>query len=138
MSLTRWIASYVIGYFLASGLNWLVAEKLLNDIIKPGFGALMRTGESTNVSAIVWGFALLMLVVTLVTGLLRTPQHWAARGLTAGALVSLLLFGVYVFLSGWLALPTREMCLTAAADSVTILIGALVVAFVQAYRTESR
>ncbi len=131
VSLIRWLISFVIGYFIASGLNWFVAERFLNAIIKPGFGPLMRTGETTQVSVIVSGFALLMLIVSLLVALLRAPNGWLARGLGAGVLVSLLLFGAYTFLSGWLTLPTREMCLTATADSITLVIGAVIVAWVQ-------
>jgi hypothetical protein len=133
----RWLFSFVIGYVVASGSNWFVAERFLNPIIKAGFGDLMRTGgtttagDITNISA---GFALLMLIVSLLVALLRAPDAWAKRGLTAGVLVSLALFGVYTFLSGWLTLPTREMCLTASTDSVTIILGAVLMAYIQDWR----
>ncbi len=130
----RWLVSLVIGYAVASGLNWAVAEKYLNDVIKPGFGPLMRTNDSAQVGVIVAGFALLMVVLSLICALLRAPDRWWARGLVAGGLVSLSLFASYTFLSGWLNLPTREMCLTATADSVTIMIGALIITAVQDWR----
>lgn len=130
----RWFISLVMGYLVASGVNWAVAEKYLNDVIKPGFGTLMRTNDNAQVGVIVGGFALLMLVLSLVCALLRAPDRWLARGLVAGGLVSLALFGCYTFLSGWLNLPTREMCLTATADSLTVLLGALVMTAVQDWR----
>lgn len=134
VSAVRWLLSLLVGYVVASGLNWAVAEKFLNDIIKPGFGPLMRTGETTQVGVIVGGFALLMFVTSLLCALLRAPERWLPRGLVAGGLVSLGLFAAYTFLSGWLALPTREMCLTATADSITVIIGALIMTRIQDWR----
>jgi hypothetical protein len=130
----RWALSLLVGYVVTSGLNWAVAEKFLNEVIKPGFGPLMRSGASTQVGVIVGGFALLIVVLSVLCAALRAPQGWVARGLAAGGLLSLALFGAYTFLSGWLALPTREMCLTASADSATLLVGGLVIAFVQDWR----
>jgi uncharacterized membrane protein YuzA (DUF378 family) len=129
--LGRWLLSLLIGYIVASGLNWAIAGKFLNDIIKPGFGPLMRTSANTRVGVIVGGFALLMVVLSLVCALLRAPDRWLPRGLAAGGIVSLGLFAAYTFLSGWLDLPTREMCLTATADSFTVIIGALVMTRIQ-------
>lgn len=134
VSLGRWLLSLLVGYIVASGLNWAVAEKFLNDIIRPGFGPLMRTSANTQVGVIVGGFALLMVVLSLVCALLRAPDRWLPRGLAAGGIVSLGLFAAYTFLSGWLNLPTREMCLTATADSITVIIGALVMTRIQDWR----
>ena len=134
VSLGRWLLSLLIGYVVASGLNWAVAEKFLNDIIKPGFGPLMRTNANAQVGVIVGGFALLMVVLSLICALLRSPDRWLPRGLVAGGIVSLGLFATYTFLSGWLNLPTREMCLTATADSITVIIGALVMTRIQDWR----
>jgi hypothetical protein len=131
VSLGRWLLSLVLGYVVASALNWAVAEKFLNDIIRPGFGGLMRTQANTQVGVIVGGFALLMVVLSLLCALLRAPERWLPRGLVAGGLVSLTLFATYTFLSGWLNLPTRELCLTACADSITVIIGALVMTRIQ-------
>lgn len=134
VSVGRWLVSLVLGYLVASAVNWAVAEKYLNAVIKPGFGDLMRTNSTAQVGVIVGGFALLMLVLSLTCALLRAPDRWLPRGLVAGALVSLGLFAAYTFLSGWLALPTREMCLTASADSLTVILGAVVMTFVQDWR----
>ena len=84
VSLGRWLLSLLIGYGVASGLNWAVAEKLLNDIIRPGFGPLMRTNANAQVGVIVGGFALLMVVLSLICALLRAPDRWLPRGLAAG------------------------------------------------------
>ena len=107
VSLGRWLLSLLMGYVVASGLNWAVAEKFLNDIIKPGFGPLMRINANAQVGEIVGGFALLMVMLSLICALLRAPDRW---------------------------LPTREMCLTATADSFTVIIGALLMTRIQDWR----
>jgi hypothetical protein len=128
----RWIASLVVGYVVTSALNWFVAEKFLNDLIRPGFGALMRDRSDTQVGVLVGGFALPVLVTCILCALIRAPQGWVGRGLTAGGLVSLAsFFGSYTFLSGWLRLPTGTLCQTAIADSLTVIFGALVMAYIQ-------
>lgn len=132
MSAARWITSLVAGYFFTSGLNWFVAEKFLNPLIKPGFGALMRDATDTQVGVLVAGFALPVLAVAIFCAWVGTPRGWLARGLAVGSVVSLsTFFGAYTFLSGWLRLPTATLCTTAIADSLTILCGAVLIAWIQ-------
>jgi hypothetical protein len=128
MSAARWIASLLAGYVFTSGLNWFVAEKILNPIIKPGFGPLMRDATDTQVGVLVAGFALPVLVVAWLCAWLGRPNGWVGRP----SLVSLAsFFGSYTFLSGWLRLPTGVMCTTAIADSATVILGALLIAWIQ-------
>ena len=135
MSAGRVVLSYIIGFFVTSGLNWFVAEKVLNPIIKPGLAGLMRTGADTQIAVLTGGFALIVAVLTLFLTMVRAPRHWAARGIVVGLLLSLAcFFGTYTFLSGWTVLPTVEMCRTAIADTLTVVLGAIVIAFVQDYR----
>ena len=132
MSSARWITSLLVGYVFTSGLNWFVAEKILNPIIKPGFGSLMRDATDTQIGVLVAGFALPVFAVACLCALLARPSGWIGRGLTAGGLISLAsFFGSYTFLSGWLRLPTGVMCTTAIADSITVMLGALVIAWIQ-------
>lgn len=135
MSAQRWIASLVLGFFVTSGLNGFVAWKVLNPMIKPGLGALMRSGGDTQVGVLTGGFALIVAVVAVLTAIVRVPEHWLPRGVAVGALVGLAsFFGAYTFLSGWMYLPTAEMCRTAIADSLTLIVGAVFISFIQHYR----
>jgi hypothetical protein len=132
VSAGRLLASLVIGFIVTSGLNWFVAEQLLNPVIKPGLGALMRTGANTNVAVLTGGFALIVVVLGVLLTLVARPVHWAARGAVVSLLLSLAaFFGTYTFLSGWTVLPTAEMCLTAIADTATVVVGGMLMAFVQ-------
>ena len=132
MSAARWITSFVVGYVFTSGLNWFVAEKILNPIIKPGFGPLMRDATDTQVGVLVAGFVLPVLAVAWLCAWLARPAGWMGRGLAAGGIVSMAsFFGSYTFLSGWLRLPTGVMCTTAIADAATVMLGALVIARIQ-------
>lgn len=133
MTPLRWIASLVVGYLFTSGLNWFVAEKVLNPVIAPGFGELMRDGSDTQVGVLVAGFFLPVLAVAWLCAWLEKPRGWAWRGLAAGGIVSMTtFFGAYTFLSGWLRLPTATLCTTAIADSLTVILGALLIARIQA------
>ncbi len=132
VSLGRIVLSFVVGFVFTSGLNWFVAEKILNPLIKPGLGPLMRTGADTQIAVLTGGFALIVLVLCMLLAMVNRPAHWAARGVAVGGLMSLAcFFGTYTFLSGWTVLPTAEMCRTAIADTVTVMAGAIVIAFVQ-------
>ena len=67
--------------------------------------------------------------------LLERPRAWWARGLLAGGVVSLTtFFGAYSFLSGWSNVALRPLLITACADSVTVIVGALVIAAIQGSR----
>jgi hypothetical protein len=139
LSALRWTVSLLAGFVVTSGLNWFVAEKLLNPIIKPGLEGLMRTGGDTRVGVLTGGFALIVVVVAVLTAIVRVPVHWLGRGVAVGALVSAAaFFGAYTFLSGWMYLPTGEMCRTAIADSLTLIVGATVISFIQRVTHEPR
>jgi hypothetical protein len=132
MSAARWVASLLIGFVFTSGLNWFVAEKILNPIIKPGFGDLMRDASDTQIGVLTAGFALPVLAVAWLCAWLEKPRGWLARGLTAGGIVSMTtFFGAYTFLSGWLRLPTGVLCTTAIADTITVVAGAVLIAWIQ-------
>ncbi len=137
MSALRWVVSLVAGFVVTSGLNWVVAEKFLNPLIKPGLDGLMRSGGDTQVGVLTAGFALIVAVVAILTAIVRVPVHWLWRGVAVGALVSAAaFFGAYTFLSGWMYLPTGEMCRTAIADSLTVVVGATLISFIQHYRLD--
>jgi hypothetical protein len=130
----RWLASLLLGFVFTSGLNWFVAEKLLNPMIRPGLGALMRTGGDTRVAVLTGGFALIVAVLAVLVAIVRVPGGWLARGVAVGGLLSAAaFFGTYTFLSGWTVLPTAEMCRTALADTATVIAGAVLISFVQGY-----
>ena len=138
MSAIRWIGSLLAGLVVTSGLNWFVAEKFLNPLIKPGLDGLMRTGADTQIGDLTGGFALIVTVIAILTAIVRVPAHWLGRGVAVGALVaSAAFFGAYTFLSGWMYLPTAEMCRTAIADSLTVIVGATLISFIQHFRRES-
>lgn len=133
MTPARWIASLGIGYAFTSALNWLVAEQFLNPRIAPAFGELMREGSDTRVGVLVGGFFLPVLAVAWLCAWLERPRGWAMRGLAAGGIVSMTtFFGAYTFLSGWLRLPTATLCVIAIADSITVVLGAVLIAGIQA------
>jgi hypothetical protein len=137
LSAARWVLSLVAGFVVTSGLNWVVAEKYLNPLIKPGLDGLMRTGGDTQVGVLSAGFALIVAVVAVLTAIVRSPVHWLGRGVVVGALVSAAaFFGAYTFLSGWMYLPTGEMCRTAIADSLTVTVGATFISFIQHFRRD--
>lgn len=128
----RFAASLLVGYLVCSNLNWLVAEMWLNPVIEPGLNGMMATGADVNFPGLFIGFFMPVLVTAILLAMLPSPRGWVARALTAGGLVSLTtFFGAYGFLAGWTTLPMAEMMLTAVADSSTILVGALVIAFIQ-------
>ncbi len=135
MTALRWAGSLLAGFVFTSGLNWFVAEKILNPIIKPGLGGLMRTGGDTQIGVLTSGFALIVAVVAVLTAIVRVPTHWLTRGAVVGLLVSAAaFFGAYTFLSGWMYLPTGVMCLTAIADTGTVVLGAVLISFIQHFR----
>jgi hypothetical protein len=132
MSAGRWLASLGVGFVFTSGLNWFVAEKFLNPIIKPGFGDLMREAGDTQIGVLTAGFALPVLAVAWLCAWLEKPHGWLSRGLAAGGIVSMTtFFGAYTFLSGWLRLPTGALCTTAIADTITVMLGAVLIAWIQ-------
>lgn len=132
LSKARFFTSLLVGYVVCSNLNWLVAEMWLNPIIEPGLGGMMAKGADVNFPGLFIGFFVPVLVTAILLAILPSPKGWVARAFTAGGLVSLTtFFGAYGFLAGWTTLPMAEMMLTAVADSSTILLGALVIAFIQ-------
>lgn len=131
----RWALSLLVGFFFTSGLNWWVAENVLNPMIKPGLGSLFRTAGDTQIGVLVGGFALIVAVTAVLLAMVQRPSGWLARGVVVGGLVSLAaFFGSYTFLTGWMTLPTAEMCRTAIADSITVVLGAVLMAWVQDFR----
>jgi hypothetical protein len=133
----RWALSLLAGFVVTTGLNWFVAEKILNPLIKPGLDGLMRTGGDTQVGVLTGGFALIVVVVAILTAIVRVPAHWLGRGVAVGALVSAAaFFGAYTFLSGWMYLPTATLCRTAIADSLTVVVGATLISFIQHYPSQ--
>jgi len=132
MSAVRVLISFIVGFVVTSQLNWLIAERWLNPYVTPMFDGFMRTGSGINLPGIIIGMALPVVVVTVMLALMREPQRWWTRGLVAGSLVSLTtFFGAYSFLSGWGNVPMRPLMITAVADTISVLVGALVIARIQ-------
>ena len=101
----RLILTFLAGYFVASNLNWAIAEVLLNPWAMPRFDGFMRVGEAAggiNIVKMVVGFLIPQFVAVLLAASLSKPAAWAPRAVYAGLLVGIAaFFGTYTFLSGW-------------------------------------
>lgn len=135
ISWTRFWSSFVIGFIVTSQLNWAVAEMILNPWAMPAFEGFMRNIDQTSgleIVKMVFGFMLPVLVVSVLLAMMDRPAGWLARALLVGSLVSLCsFFGVYTFLSGWGNVLWFPLMVTALCDTVTLLIGAVLIGFIQ-------
>ncbi len=135
ISLTRFIVTFVVGFLVTSNLNWAVAELVLNPWAMPAFEGFMRgsdAGNGANLAKMLVGFMLPLLVVAIFQATLVRPRHWAWRALWVGFLVSLASFyGTYSFISGWGQVLWWPLMVTATCDLATILLGALLIGYLQ-------
>ena len=131
ISLVRFIWTFTVVFLVTSGLNWGIAEVLLNDWAMPRFEGFMRTmdtggADPFNITKMTFGFMGPLLVTALLQSMLNKPAGWAARAVFVGLLVSLASFyGTYTFISGWGNVPWVPLMVTANCDMVSIVFGAL-------------
>ena len=122
------------GFFIASNLNWGIAEFILNPWAMPLFDGFMRSGEDggsgLNIAKMTLGFLPALLVSVSLLIVLRRPQGWVARSMVASLLVCFpAFFGTYTFLSGWGDVNWQPLMGAAIADTACIAIGTLVSGF---------
>ena len=136
----RFVLAYLAGFVVASNLNWAVAEVFLNPWAIPRFGGFMRMDAGgADIARMTVGFAIPLLVASILTATLPRPRGWAARSLWAGCLVSLGgFFGTYTFISGWGNVPWFPLMATAVCDTVTLIAGVLLTGFIQQWRRRDR
>ncbi|MEQ1801800.1 MAG: hypothetical protein ABL989_07760 [Gammaproteobacteria bacterium] len=126
----RLILTFLAGYFVASNLNWGIAEVLLNPWAMPRFDGFMRVGEAAggiNIVKMVVGFLVPQFVAVLIAASLPRPAGWAARAVYASLLVGVAgFFGTYTFLSGWGNVNWVPLMAAAVADTSCLVIGSLI------------
>jgi hypothetical protein len=132
----RFAWTFLVGYFVASQLNWGIAEWLLNDWAMPRFDGFMRVGENAsngaNIGKMVVGFLLPQFVTCLLAASLAWPAGFAARAIYAALLVGGAgFFGTYTFLSGWGNVNWVPLMGAAVADTGCLIVGALIAGSLQ-------
>ena len=143
ISTSRFIWTFVVGFIVTSNLNWAVAELLLNDWAMPRFDGFMRTMESggadpLNIVRMTVGFMGPLFLLAWLQAALEKPEGWVARAILLGVLVSLgAFYGTYTFISGWGNVNWWPLMVTATCDMVTIVIGALLIGYLQQRPTAS-
>jgi hypothetical protein len=132
----RFVLSYLAGFFVASNLNWAVAELFLNPWAIPRFAGFMRMDAGgADIARMTVGFAIPLLVAAMLVATLPRPAGWAARSAWSGWLVSLAgFFGTYTFISGWGNVAWTPLMVTAVCDTVTLVAGTLLIGFLQQVR----
>jgi len=142
--LTRFIWTFVVAYLVTSNLNWGIAEFVLNDWAMPRFDGFMRTMETggadpLNIVRMSLGFMGPLFVVALLQAMLDKPSGWAARAVFLSVLVSLgAFYGTYTFISGWGNVNWWPLMVTATCDMVSIMLGALLIGFMQQGRGKEK
>lgn len=131
----RLIWTFLAGYFVASNLNWGIAEFLLNPWAVPRFDGFMRVGDAAggiNIVKMVVGFLIPQFVAVLIAASLPRPAGWAARAVYASLLVGVAgFFGTYTFLSGWGDVNWVPLMGAAVADTGCLVVGSLIAGFLQ-------
>jgi hypothetical protein len=135
----RFAWTFLVGYFVASQLNWGIAEVFLNDWAMPRFDGFMRMGENAsngaNIGKMVAGFLLPQFVACLLAVSLPRPAGWAARAVYAALLVGVAgFFGTYTFLSGWGNVNWVPLMGAAVADTGCLAVGTLIAGGLQQWR----
>ena len=134
---SRFIWTFIVGFLVTSMLNWAVAELILNDWAMPQFDGFMRTLETGgadpwNIVRMTVGFMGPFFVVAWLQASLTTPESWAVRAVFLGLLVSLgAFYGTYTFISGWGNVHWWPLMVTATCDTATMVVGALLIGFLQ-------
>jgi hypothetical protein len=131
--------TFLVGYLVASQLNWAFAELVLNDWIAPRLPGFMRTGDDAATGAAIarmsLGFMAPLLVIAILQAAMVRPTSWIVRALSLSMLISLAAYyGTYTFLSGWGTLDWWTMMVVATADAGCMVVGALVIGFLQQWK----
>lgn len=132
----RFAWTFLLAFFLASNVNWGIAEFLLNPWAIPLLDGFMREGEAAggglNIARMTLGFLLPQLVACLLAASLPWPAGWAARAVYGALLVATGgFFGTYTFLSGWGNVNWYPLMGAAVADTACLVIGTLTAGFLQ-------
>jgi hypothetical protein len=133
---SRFVLAYLAAFFVASNLNWAVAELFLNPWAIPRLDGFMRMDAGgADIARMTVGFAIPLLVAAILVATSPQPQHWVGRSVRAGMLVSIAaFFGTYTFISGWGNVPWWPLMVTALCDTVTLVAGTLLCGFLMAWR----
>lgn len=134
--LSRFTWTFIVGFLVASNLNWAVAELVLNPWAIPRFDGFMRTGSEAGTGLTVLklsvGFMLPLLLAAVLTASLSRPAGWLARALVTALLVSMASFyGTYTFISGWGNVGWWPLMVTATCDLLTLMAGTVLIAWLQ-------
>jgi hypothetical protein len=131
----RLMWTFLVGYLVASQLNWAIAELLLNPWAVPRLEGFMRMGEAAggiHIVKMVVGFLIPQFVACVLAASLSWPAGWAARAAYASLLLGLAgFFGTYTFLSGWGNVNWWPLMGAAVADTVCMTVGTLIAGFLQ-------
>lgn len=134
------ILTFVVGYVIASLLNWGFAEFLLNDWAAPQMDGFMRTGKmaasAASITKLTFGFMVPLLVIATFQELIVKPASWAVRATMIAVLVSAAAFyGTYTFIAGYGNVNWFPLMGFAAADTICMVIGALVIGFLRQWES---
>lgn len=127
----RILLGFLAGYFIASNLNWGIAEFLLNPWAVPRLDGFMRVGEDgaagINIVKMTGGFAVHQAAAVLLMLLLPASTGWVRLALYASAIICVPAFyGSYTFLSGWGDVNWLPLMGAATADTFCIAVGCLI------------
>lgn len=130
----RILLATVVGFLVASNLNWAIATFLLNPWATPLFDGFMRTGDDgasgLNILKMTLGFLPHLLVSVSLLIVLPRPASWLSRAIVATLLVCVPAFyATYTFLSGWGNVNWVPLMGAATADTLCIGIGTLISGF---------
>jgi hypothetical protein len=127
----RILLATVVGFLVASNLNWAIAAFILNPWATPLFDGFMRMGEDgasgINIAKMTLGFLPHLLVSVALLIVLRRPAGWFARAIVATLLVCVpAFFATYTFLSGWGNVNWVPLMGAATADTLCIGVGTVI------------
>jgi len=139
VSVPKFIITFVVGYIVASQLNWGIAEFFLNDWAAPRLDGFMREGEmaasGANIAKMSVGFLLPLLVIAFLQAAMIRPTSWLVRAISLAVLISLAAFyGTYTFISGWGNIDWLTLMVIATVDMSCMIVGAVVIGFLQQWR----
>lgn len=140
VSVPRFLLSFAVGYIVASQLNWGMAELFLNDWATPRLDGFMRTGSMAaspaNIAKLSFGFMFPLLVIAFLQAAMVRPASWMLKAVNLAVLISFgAFYGTYTFISGWGNLDWVPLMVIATVDTICMLVGALVIGFLQQWRT---
>jgi len=142
----RWpriLLATIIGFLIASNLNWAIAAFVLNPWATPLFDGFMRMGDDgasgINITKMTLGFLPHLLVSVSLLIVLPQPSSWPVRAIVATLLVCVPAFyATYTFLSGWGNVNWVPLMGAATADTLCIGIGTLVSGFFMRHQLSQR